>query len=73
MATKDELSDELNEILGTDIDWSRLYADDLEELTAMAKRGDLLEPMAKSMIKRHGKSFVEEQIDEWYPGKYVLG
>lgn len=71
MATKAELSEEINETLGTNIDWSRLYEDDVTLLNDLVKSGDLLEPMAKHMVKEHGKEKLDEKIDDWRPGMII--
>lgn len=69
MPTKEELSDEINEMLDTDVDWSRLLEDDLKQFKEMAEAGVLIEPMIKLQVKEKGKEKVEQEIDDWYPGK----
>lgn len=71
MATKAEVSDEINKTLGTNIDWSRLYEDDLKLLRNLVEDGSLIEPMMKQMVKKHGKTALESQIDNWRPGMFV--
>lgn len=71
MATKAEVSEEINETLGTNIDWSRLYEDDIRLLNDMVQKGDLIEPMAKQMAKKHGKKRLDDKIDEWRPGMVI--
>lgn len=72
MPPKEELSEELNEILGTDVDFSRMYKEDLEQLHKLADEGHLVEPMLKHIGKKHGKNKLEEVVDDWYPAKYLM-
>lgn len=72
MPTKEQLSEEVNEILGTEIDWSGLKKDELELLYELLDDGDLLEPQAKHIIKKKGKSKLDDQIDEWQPGQIAM-
>lgn len=71
MTTKQDLSDELNQMLGTDMDFSRMKKDDLELLVELADEGALLEPLAKYQVKEHGKQKFEEEVDNWHAGKFV--
>lgn len=72
MPTKEQLSEEVNEILGTEIDWSGLKKDELELLYELLDDGDLLEPQAKHIIKKKGKDKLDDQIDEWQPGQIAM-
>lgn len=69
MPTKEELSQEINMILDTDLDFSQMPKDDLRLFHDLAADGSLLEPQIKHLAKEQGKDTVEEQIDDWYPGK----
>lgn len=69
MATKDELSQQLNEILGTDLSFERMKKEDLETLVGLADGGSLLEPQLKHVVSKYGKDKLDDQIDDWYPGK----
>lgn len=71
MATKNELSEELNRLLGTQMEWDRMKKEDLELLHDLAEDGKLAEPQMKQMAKKHGKRKVEQEIDEWTPGKFA--
>lgn len=71
MADKDQLSEEVNEALGTDMEFDRMLKDDLELLHELATDGQLAEPQLKQYAKKHGKSKLEQEIDEWYPGKFA--
>lgn len=72
MATKSEYSEEVNEILGTELDFSKMPKDDLELFYELIDEGELLEPQAKHIAKKYGKDKLEQQVDEWHPGKYAL-
>lgn len=69
MPTKEKLAEEVNEILGTEMEWDRLLQDDLELFHSLVKDGALAEPQAKQYAKKHGKKKLDEEIDSWYPGK----
>lgn len=71
MATKEELSEDINEVLGTNMEWERMLQDDLELLHSLTMEGELAEPQAKQMAKKHGKKKVEEEIDDWHLGKFA--
>jgi len=71
MPTKETLSDELNEMLGTEFDFSGMKKDELKLLVELVDEGALLEPQAKHVVKEHGKSKLDEQVDSWTPGQYV--
>jgi len=68
MATKGELSDELNQMLDTSIDWSELKKDDLELLIELVDEGHLLEPMAKQLVSSKGQEYLDEKVEEWEAG-----
>jgi len=69
MATKEEVQQELNDILGVDLEFSDMKSDDLEHLHSLVKNGALIEPLMKHIVKTQGKSALEERVDNWYPGK----
>lgn len=72
MPTKAELSAEINESLGTDIQWDRLLEEDIQLLHELVMSGDLIEPMIKGFVKKNSKEALEKKIDDWYPGKYAM-
>lgn len=71
MVTKEQLSDQINEILDTDLDFEQMPKEDLELFHELLDEGALLQPQMKHLVKEHGKGKLEEQVDEWYPGKYA--
>lgn len=73
MPTKEQLSEELNEMFDVEVDWSKMNKDDLQLLLELAKEGALIEPLIKHQVKEHGKNTWEDKVDEWYPGKYAGG
>lgn len=71
MPTKEQLAEEVNEILGTELGFEKMRKDDLALLAQLADQGALIEPQMKHMAKKKGNEKLEEQIDGWYPGKYA--
>lgn len=69
MTTKEELSIAINSSLGTDLDWSRMRKDDLEDLLEIIQGDKLLEKVVKLKAKEMSRGALEKQIDDWYPGK----
>ena len=72
MPTKDQLSEEVNNMLGTEMEWDRLLEEDLRQFHEMLESGSLADPVIKQFVKKHGKEQLEKQVDEWYPGKFAL-
>lgn len=73
MPEKAKLEEEVNEVLGTEIEWSRLTKDELELFHALVHEGDLIEPMAKYQAKEYSKEKLDEKVDEWKPGQVIGG
>ena len=71
MATKAELEDEVNEKLGTDMNWSKMTKDDLELFNELIDSGVLIEKLAKHMAKEMGTEKYEQVVDDWHLGKIV--
>ena len=71
MPTKEDLETEVNQMLGTEFEFSKMPKDDLKMLAELMDSGALIEPQMKHLAKEHSKQKVEEQIDDWYPGKYA--
>lgn len=67
--------DEINEALGTDIDWEWMDEDELEELKEDIDSGEVLQSLITHMIKQESKEKVDQVIDKaadgYYPGKYI--
>lgn len=71
MATKEQLAEGVNEALDTDMEFEKMLKEDLELLHELAIEGDLAEPQMKQYAKKHSKEKLDEEIDEWYPGKFA--
>lgn len=71
MPNKEQLSEEVNEVLGTDMEFDRMLEDDLKLFHELVVSGNLTEPLAKQYVKKHSKEKLDEEIDEWYPGKFA--
>lgn len=69
MPTKEQLEEEVNSKLGTDMEWSQMKKDELEHLNTLIDKGLLLEPMAKHVAADKASDFTESQIQNWEPGK----
>lgn len=73
MPTKEQLSEDLNEMLDVDISWEKMDKEDLQLMIELVDDGALLESMAKYQAQKYGKEKVENIVDDWYPGKYAGG
>jgi hypothetical protein len=71
MASKEELSAEINDKLDTDLDWSRMKKNELEHLNEMLDEGLLLERVAKVYAKNKGKDTLDEKIEDWSVGTII--
>jgi len=69
MATKEEIEEEINRKLGTELDWREMKKEDLLELNRMIDEHELLQNLFKHGAKDMGQRQLESMIDEWYPGK----
>lgn len=72
MATKEELSAEVNEMLGTEMEFHRMTAEELEHFRDLLDEGLLLEPQVKHVVSKHGRSKLDEVIKDWEPGQLLL-
>ena len=72
MPTKEQLAEDVNDMLGTDMEWDRLLEDDLRQFHDMLEDGSLADPVIKQFVKKHGKEQLDKQVDDWYPGKFAL-
>jgi hypothetical protein len=71
MATKEQLSEEMDDMLDTDIQWEELKKEDLELLVELVDEGHLIEPMLKHVASEKSQDKVDEMIDNWEFG-YLL-
>lgn len=71
MVTKDQLSEDLNEMLDTQMDWSKMKKDDLELLHELVDEGALIEPMAKHIASEKGQDVLDEKVKSWEPGTII--
>lgn len=71
MDTKEDMAEELNEILGTSIEWDKLNKDDLELLLELTQDGELIEPMAKHIVSEKGQEALDEKVKDWKPGSIL--
>lgn len=73
MASKQEIEEEINEKLDTDLEWSRMTKDDLVDLVEMIDDMTLLEKLLKLSAKDVSKKQMDKLVESWYPGKYAKG
>lgn len=71
METKEDISQELNEILGTQMEWEKMKKDDLELLLELVQEGALMEPMAKHIASEKGQEVLDEKVKSWEPGSII--
>lgn len=71
MPTKEQLEEDVNEALDTDMEWSQMKKEDLEHLHMLVEEGLLLEPLAKHVAADKSSEFVEDQIKDWTPGQLI--
>lgn len=68
MPKKAELEEEMNERLGTDIEWSRLRKDDLEHLRDGLEDEAFVKKVVAQFMNDKAGDKVEGQIEDWEPG-----
>jgi len=71
METKEDISQRLNEILGTEMEWQKMNKDDLELLLELVERGDLIEPIGKHIVSEKGQDALDEKVKSWEPGSII--
>lgn len=71
MPTKEEMEEELNEKLDTDIEWSELKKGDIMELLQMIDNGELMNKLMKYMVSRYGRDELDRRIKGWQPGDLI--
>lgn len=72
MATKEDLAEELNQKLDTNMEWERMKKDDLELFLEIVDEGLLLERLTKEYVKSKGAEKYEKKVDNWTPGEMVM-
>ena len=71
MVQKSELSDEINEILGTELEFERMKKAELKLFLQLLEEGTLLDQQVKYIGKKYGQQKLDETVENWYPGKYA--
>lgn len=71
MATKADLSREINEKLDTNLGFEEMKKDDLELLNELIDGGHLIESLARHLAKEKGSEQYKELVDEWKPGQIL--
>lgn len=71
MPTKEEMEEELNEMLDSDIEWSNLNKEDLMNLLEMVNDGELMNKLMKYMVSKYGRDELDRRIKGWQPGDLI--
>jgi len=71
MPTKSELEKQMNERLGTDIEWSKMKKDDLSSLREGLEDEDFVKKVVAQYANDKAGDTVEGQIDGWEPGQLL--
>lgn len=72
MATKEELAEEVDEVLELDIDWSQLKKEDLETLSDAVDETELAQNLIAHQASDVAGGTVEEKVKGWEPGQYAM-
>jgi len=68
MPNKDELEEQVNDRLDTDIEWSRLKKDDLVEFREGLQQDKFVKKVVAQYANDKTGDAVEGQIEDWEPG-----
>lgn len=71
MPTKEEIEEELNERLDTEIEWSELKSKDLNKIEEMIDNGELIDKLLRHMVSKYGREEVDRRIKDWKPGDLI--
>lgn len=71
MATKQELSDQINERLKTDIDWSEMKKDDLEKFRDGLQDEQFIKKVVGQYANDVGGDKIQERVEGWQPGMFI--
>lgn len=71
MATKKEMEEELNEMLGLDFEWSEMKKDDLEKLQEGLHDEDFIKKFVGVYANDVAGSMAQEQVEGWQPGQFI--
>lgn len=71
MATKEEIERQINEKLETDIEWSELNKDDLEEFNDLTEQEEFVKTVVASYAGESAGSLTKSAVSNWSPGKAI--
>lgn len=71
MATKEEMAEDLNSKLDTDLKWDKMLKEDLEKMTELVNSDEFIYKLAKDKASEKATEEVEKAVDSWEPGKVV--
>jgi len=69
MPTKSELEEQMNDRLGTDIEWSQMRKIDLSKLRDGLEDEQFVKKVVAQYANGMAGDTVEDQIDGWQPGQ----
>ena len=68
MVNKSEMEDDINEKLETDIDWSELKKDDLEEFSELIEDEEFVNLMVANYAGDTTGELTKSAVNNWAPG-----
>lgn len=71
MASKKELETQINEKLETDIEWSELKKDDLEEFTGLVEDEEFVKLVVANYAGNTAGGLTKSAVTSWKPGKGI--
>lgn len=71
MPTKSELETQMNDRLGTDIEWSEMKKKDLEQLREGLESEEFIKKVVAQYANDKAGDTVEGQIENWEPGTMI--
>jgi len=71
MATKKEIEEELNEMLGLDFQWSEMKKEDLEEFRDGLHDEDFIKKFVAVYANDVAGGMAQQQVEGWEPGQFI--
>lgn len=71
MPTKQEMAQDLNSKLGTDLEWDKMLKEDLERFVELVDSEEFVYALVKEKASEKAMSEVEKAAGNWEPGKVL--
>jgi len=71
MTTKEELEEQVNEKLETDIGWSELQKEDLEKFSGLLEDEEFIKMVVANYAGDKTGGFTKSAVTNWSPGKGI--